>query len=185
MSSWALERCLVEYGAATLAGLKTASLFCVSAEGEWRDQLALWKDFLLGKGLVLLELAVQGERALLYLYRPSQLERDLRQPGVGELLAEYGYSTLEVQEAVARLGQRLAAGNGFPHEIGLFLGYPLGDVKGFIRHGGKHCKCAGCWKVYCNEGEARRRFAKLEKCREVYLRLYRQGRTVHQMTVAA
>ncbi len=25
----------------------------------------------------------------------------------------------------------------FPHEMGIFLGYPLGDVKGFIVHGGK------------------------------------------------
>lgn len=34
------------------------------------------------------------------------------------------------------------AGGEFPHEIGLFLGYPLGDVKGFIKH---KAKTASVW----------------------------------------
>ena len=83
------------------------------------------------------------------------------------------------------LRQRLAAGQGFPHEIGLFLGYPVGDVAGFIRNRGKNCRCVGCWKVYCNECEARRTFARLKKCTQVYTRLWQQGRTVPQLTVAA
>lgn len=74
---------------------------------------------------------------------------------------------------------------GFPHEIGLFLGYPLGDVEGFIRNRGQNCKCAGCWKVYCNELEAQKRFARIQKCRKVYARLWAQGRSVWQLTVAA
>ena len=36
----------------------------------------------------------------------------------------------------------------FPHEIGVFLGYPLEDVVGFIRHRGKCFTCCGCWKSY-------------------------------------
>ena len=36
----------------------------------------------------------------------------------------------------------------FPHEIGIFLGYPLADVAGFIRNKGRNCKCIGTWKVY-------------------------------------
>ena len=70
-------------------------------------------------------------------------------------------------------------------EIGLFLGYPLGDVAGFIRNRGKNCKCSGCWKVYCNELEAQKRFAQIQKCRQVYTRLWTQGRSLWQLTVAA
>lgn len=66
----------------------------------------------------------------------------------------------------------------FPHEIGIFLGYPLGDVIGFIKNAGHNCKCTGCWKVYCNECEAVRTFAKYKKCKDVYMRLWQQGRSV-------
>ena len=36
--------------------------------------------------------------------------------------------------------QKRLNSNGFPHEIGLFLGYPMTDVLGFIE-GRKHFKC--------------------------------------------
>ena len=159
MSGRILERSLIEYGAPTLAGLKTASLFCVPMLDDWQSQVNWWNDFLHQKGLSLQGLRCQEGRVLLYLYRPAQLQRDIQQPGVKEFLAGYGY--------------------------GEFLGYPLGDVAGFIRNGGKNCKCCGCWKVYCNELEARKRFAQIDKCRRIYTRLYHQGRSVLQLTVAA
>ncbi|MGI6254688.1 MAG: DUF3793 family protein [Acutalibacter sp.] len=185
MKGGALERSLIEHGAPTLAGLKTASLFCVPAQGDWQAQVDQWDRFLRGKGLTLRMLRRQGERVLLYLYRPAQLQRDLHRPGVLGFLTQYGYRASSVEEVVERLRQRLEESTGFPHEVGLFLGYPLEDVVGFIRHGGKNCKCSGCWKVYSNELEARKRFAKLDKCRRIYAKLYSQGRTVRQMTVAA
>ena len=95
-----------------------------------------------------------------------------------------GYGGLNVEKAVARLKERLAQSDGFPHEIGVFLGYPLGDVIGFIENGGKNCKCVGCWKVYCNECEAKKTFEKFKKCTGIYRRLYETGKSVLQLTVA-
>ena len=34
---------------------------------------------------------------------------------------------------------------------------------GFIENGGDNCKCADCWKVYCDEKEAKKTFARLKK----------------------
>ena len=65
------------------------------------------------------------------------------------------------------------------------LGYPLGDVIGFIKNAGQNCKCVGCWKVYCNECEAIKAFERFKKCTNVYVRLWNQGRSVRQLTVAA
>ena len=70
-----------------------------------------------------------------------------------------------------------------PHEVGLFLGYPLADVVGFIENEGKNCKCAGCWKVYGNEAAARRRFAQFKACRYIYAYQFQNGRTLSQLTV--
>ena len=71
------------------------------------------------------------------------------------------------------------------NEIGIFLGYPLADVKGFIENAGKNSKCSGCWKVYCNECEAIKTFKKFEKCKKVYQKLWLQGRSIAKLTVAA
>ena len=84
-----------------------------------------------------------------------------------------------------KIKERFSHGGDFPHEIGIFLGYPLGDVIGFIQNLGKNCKCTGCWKVYCDECSAKKTFDKFKKCTEVYTRLWSQGRTVLQLTVAA
>ena len=42
-----------------------------------------------------------------------------------------------------------------PHEIGVFLGYPIWDVKGFIDNKGKDFKYCGTWKVYNNTDYAK------------------------------
>ena len=75
--------------------------------------------------------------------------------------------------------------DGFPHEVGLFLGYPLDDVTGFIEQKGKNYKCCGIWKVYGNEKQTQMLFRKLKKCSEIYRRLFADGRSILQLTVAA
>ena len=90
-----------------------------------------------------------------------------------------------MEYALNRLKSRIGENNEFPHEIGVFLDYPLGDVIGFITNEGRNFKCAGCWKVYCDECACRKTFEKYKKCRDVYVRLWQQGRSVLQLTVAA
>ena len=45
-----------------------------------------------------------------------------------------------------QLSRRLCCEADFPHEIGVFLGYPLTDVVGFIENQGRNFTCCGCWK---------------------------------------
>ncbi|MCD2491566.1 DUF3793 family protein [Lacrimispora sp. NSJ-141] len=182
-----LEKHLIEHCAPTLASLKTASLFCLSvtAEAGVEEQLKDWNERLMEKGLFLSVLRRRRDRALIYVYRRSHLQKDLRKPGVEEFLAEYGYCGTNAEYALRRLKERLRENNAFPHEIGVFLGYPLDDVKGFIQNSGKNSKCSGCWQVYGDEYEAKRLFERMEKCREIYVKLWNQGRTVWQLTVAA
>ena len=75
--------------------------------------------------------------------------------------------------------------DAFPHEIGVFLGYPLEDVLGFIENGGRNCLYCGCWKVYANECAALEAFVRSEKCKSVYQRLFASGCPLSKLTVAA
>ena len=71
------------------------------------------------------------------------------------------------------------------HEIGVFLGYPLSDVVGFIENSGRNFTCCGCWKAYGDPQAAQRHFAQLRKCTAVYLRLFHSGTPILRLAVAA
>lgn len=113
------------------------------------------------------------------------LQRDLNLPGVADFLKEYGYESADVYSVIERLKSRLAVGDGFPHEIGVFLGYPLSDVIAFMRDGGRGCRCSGCWKAYTNECEAMRVFQRYKACRAAYQTLFRAGWPLERLTVRA
>ena len=113
------------------------------------------------------------------------LEQDLLKPGVMEFLRKYGYENSKSGDCLTRLKNRFDTADGFHHEIGLFLDYPLPDVTCFIEQGGKNCKCWGVWKVYSNEKETKALFDRFRKCTEVYRKVFARGRTLAQLTVAA
>ena len=183
-----LEHYLIGHCSPTLANLKTANLFGYRYDRaeELIVQLTELRQQLLPRGVELRLLQLGPDRALIYVYRIRRLVRDLADPEIRQFLADCGYRDFSVEGALAHLARRIMEKGGeFPHEIGLFLGYPLGDVKGFIKHRGQNCKCTGCWKVYCDGREARRQFCRFEKCRSIYCRLYREGRALSRLTVAA
>lgn len=182
-----IEKELIRHCSPTLASLKAASLFTLefADRSELNGALREWNKRLSDKGVAMLALRETPERALIYVFRFKKLQSALCCPRVEGFLRENGYNGAGVGAALATLRARLAGLEGFPHEIGVFLGYPLDDVIGFIRNNGRNCKCAGCWKVYCDECEAVRTFARFKKCESVYMRLWEQGRTVRQLTVAA
>ena len=181
-----LEQYLINHCAPTLASLKTANLFNCTAENPTALQMAVsrWQALLAPRGVELLLLRESGDRALVYVYRPDRLARDLQQPGVAAFLAHYGYTGTTPAACLDVLRRKLAVSSDFPHEIGLFLGYPPVDVEGFIDHGAKDFKCVGDWKVYGDEEQARRTFARYRACTECYHAQWCSGKSVEQLTVA-
>lgn len=182
-----LDKYLIRHSAPTLAGLKTANLFWYPLEKgkNLEEILTPWKGIFREKGLDLRVMKVNGDRALLYVFRFKKLEAELRRERTREILKTQGYNYETFEEAVEILRNRVGEKGDFPHEIGLFLGYPEEDVWGFMVHQGKNCKCCGCWKVYCDECAARKTFCRYKKCEEVYARLFLAGRPVRQLIVAA
>lgn len=152
MNTENLEKRLIEHCAPTLAGLKCASLFNYFHEGERivRKELGEINNLLNKKGVNVEVLEWRDKSALVYVYRTAMLKKELMQPGVSDLLQNYGYDNCKIDFCLGYLKRRLLSCSCFPHEIGIFLGYPLEDVKGFIENGGRNCQSCGVWKVYCN-----------------------------------
>ncbi len=181
------DELMVRFCAPTLAGLKTGSMFSCNygSQEEMMQDIREMNLWLKGKGLRLLPLRYQEGRVLIYLYRPHWLEGDLADPDAARLLSERGYPIGCSNRCVAKLMRKLQMDVAFPHEIGLFLGYPPEDVDGFIRNGAEHCKCEGCWKVYGDEEKARRTFQQYHCCTAEYCARVRRGARVKQLTVNA
>ncbi len=177
------------YCAPTLAGLKTGGLFRVQRCACMIDvnvQASFWDRELSPHGVRLNVLNNDQAGALVYAYRPAKLEQDLSSTEVRTFLSGCGYDQLDsAQAALVTLARRIRARKGFPHEIGLFLSYPLEDVLGFIEHNGRNFTLCGCWKVYGDACYAAGCFARYKKCSEVYLRLFDMGRSVKQLTITA
>lgn len=182
-----LEGKVIEHCAPTLAGLKSANLFNYYFESKelTRDELNKINNQLNEKGVFIETLLWKEKSVLVYVYRRTHLQNELEQEGVAQLLSQFGYRGCEVDQCLYCLKSRLAEYDCFPHEIGLFLGYPLMDVVGFIQNEGRNCKCCGFWKVYGDECEACKCFSKLQRCITIYQRVFREGRSIVQMTIQA
>ena len=180
-----LEALLVRYGAPTLAGLKTGSLFsCVfPCEQEMLTCLLHWNRRLSQKGLRLLPLRQHRGRTLIYLYRPAALARDLRQTAACALLRPRGYPCPNPERCITCLCRSLRQQEDFPHEIGLFLGYPPEDVRGFLERPAEF-KWARCWKVYGDVSAAQQSFAAFHACTRLYTLRLSQGTPLEHLAVS-
>lgn len=180
------EALLIRHCSPTLAGIKTGNLFACSYVdiNEMRDTIRCLNRRLGKKGLRVLPLRFQNNKALIYVYRASHLLRDLQQETACQLLSERGYEVNTPERCVATLVRRLYKCQEFPHEIGLFLGYPPEDVCGFIENKAEGCKCVGCWKVYGDEMEAKKTFEKYKKCTDIYCEQFAKGKAIEQLTIA-
>lgn len=178
------ERMLIRHCAPTLAGIKTGSMFSCFFEtsGQMTDDLRKMNRRLGAKGLRLIPISYLQNRALIYVYRPTHLARDLSCLEAQRILRPRGYSCERANACIAKLIDRIKENNGFPHEIGLFLGYPPEDVLGFMENR-TGSKCVGCWRVYGDEAGAKKLFAKYKKCTEIYTGQWEQGRTIERLTV--
>ena len=180
------EEILIRQGAPTLAGIKTGSMFpcpCEDREDLLADIRRL-NRLLVPKGLCLLPIRFLAGQALLYLYRPAELRRDLRDAQASELLHQAGYGNESCAHCVARLARRFRESGEFPHEVGLFLSYPPEDVQGFIDHRAMDFKCAGLWKVYGDQQRAQALFDRFRRCTQRYCALWQTGLRLEQLAVA-
>ncbi|MCD8149695.1 MAG: DUF3793 family protein [Clostridiales bacterium] len=124
-------------------------------------------------------------REVLLLYREEWLEGYLKHEEVAAFLRCSGYQAGSLRQQLQRLGERIAGfynkTQEFPHEMGLFLGYPLEDVRGFIEYRGEQCKCTGYWKVYSNEERARRMFRVFDEAKVCAMEEFFSGKNLREI----
>ena len=179
------EELIVEYCSPTLAGIKTGSLFSVRIREntEINKDLGRINEVLSEKGIRVLLLKKTEEYALIYVYRPDHLKKDLNDPKARNILKKRGYESSHPDGCIDCLTRRLMGERMFPHEIGLFLGYPPSDVECFIQNPCDGVKCCGCWKAYSEPEKAMDTFRRYRECTNVYREMKKNGKSLAQLAV--
>ena len=122
---------------------------------------------------------------IVYMYRENQLNRTLSDKDCRQFLKRIGYEKTDLSGLLAQLTHRLQTQPEFPHEIGVFLGYPLRDVIGFIENHGRNFTCCGLWKSYGDPEEIQVCFDCYHRCIHTYVKLFEQGTPIEKLAVPA
>ena len=183
------EAVLVRQCDPTLAGVKPGSIFCFnhSPLEVSRQKVCQWNKQLAPFGLtvqILLE-RPSSSSVIVFVYRHNRLEQMLSDDAYQSFLAQAGYERTNLDDLLEQLAQRLRTQPEFPHEIGVFLGYPLRDVIGFIKNHGRNFTCCGFWKSYGAPGEMQVCFACYRRCIQTYVAMFEQGIPLERLAVPA
>lgn len=157
-----------------IAGLKVSNLLNIS-----KSKLKQIREILKGTILSYRVLGTKGKKVTILLYNQKELDAYLADGMVQDMFASLGYPAVVLDEILpifsARYQHYMENNQNFPHEMGLLLGYPVEDVEGFIRNGGKNYLHIGYWKVYANLSEKLQLFSRFERAKETIIQMISNG----------
>lgn len=181
------EQILGMHCAPTFIGLKAASLvsFPKKSFSNFDDFFSQYESCFRCKRISTFQLAETDAYVLVLFYRAAALKQLLRRSDARKLLLDVGYPPHgSLADLMHCLKERVRKAQGFPHEIGLFLGYPPTDVRGFIEHKGHNFLCCGYWKVYGDEGTAQALFDLYANCTKDFCRKLQEGTPMEKLLQA-
>ncbi|MDR1389623.1 MAG: DUF3793 family protein [Treponema sp.] len=162
----AVREMFIRHCSPVVMGCKPAALFTLK-----NHQLPFLPYFLSSGGMFLvikggLSCGDDERKALVFLYDKERLEKTVLDTRIRPVLVGMGYPDgYSLSVFLGHLRQRFKNCR-CPDEVGLFLGYPLDDVQGFIKYRGNNYKFCGEWKVYADVERAKRCFHQYDLCRE-------------------
>jgi hypothetical protein len=152
---------IINHCGPVLMGLKPGALFVLKSENAY-----VCLGGLLPARLSLMILRRSDTGLLVFVFAREKLARTIANKSIKTVLSGMGYPDEAPVFVFLDYLKKQFESRDFPHEIGLFLGYPVDDVLGFVKHKGKNYKLCGYWKVYGNVERAKLCFRRYDKCRE-------------------
>lgn len=168
----------IAYSAApTIAKEKVSSLVIFNNRNE-RNLYKYWekhkKEIEIKFPLKFYELKKDDKIVVVLFYNEEKLKKILLQEKNLNFLKRFGYKkNMDIEECLKLLSSRYE--NACPHEIGVFLGYPIDDVVEFIDCPNKQCLMLGYWKVYHNLEKAKDIFKKYDMAKDKMINLIIEG----------
>lgn len=171
--------------APVLEGKKPSSLITFSKDNK--NLYEMWKkyrnEFKKNSRLEYFELRETDKYILVLFYNKEKLNEVIIENQNMNFLRRFGYrKDMKLQESLELLNSRFE--EVCPHEMGIFLGYPVKDVISFIKCSGKGCLMCGYWKVYHNPLKAAEIFKAYDKAKENILNLIIKGENPYNLVMA-
>lgn len=178
------EELLINYASPTLANKKIASLFTFKNTDNLNvdNMVAEWNEILNERNVYVEILKKTTSSAQIYAYRPDKLKYVLNKSETRTLLKNLGYKTGNMNLCIDHLKSRIQKEN-FPHEIGIFLGYPYEDVTGFIKNKGSKFIANGYWKVYDKKEQKLKIFNNYNKIKKSYKILFNYYKDIKNLCI--
>jgi len=160
--------------APVIAGLKVSNLLTIPAAQD-----SYVKRELADTSLRYLKLAEDRGRSTFIVYRERELDEWLQIQSNRLLLKETGFEGCCTDRILCGVRERyqnyVKGKEKYPHEIGVLLGYPAEDVKGFLLNKGKNYLGSGYWKIYSDLAEKKKLFQEFDQARFHIMKLLLTG----------
>ena len=144
--------------AAVRCGLKPAELLRVPYCRVMPEGCSKMRSVVTRLGLPYRVLSENDTGALVLFWHPAALVKTLDEPETAAYLRGLGYPVgagcAAMLAELARRWQDTPA-----HEVGIFIGYPLKDVRGFCTLEPEPRQPGDRWRIFGGEGDSRRRMA--------------------------
>lgn len=139
-----------------------------------------------GTNILYRKLSEEEGRCFVLFYHKEELGEYLKRAEVQRFIREFGYGDMNLEEIFSRLAYRISLlssdKKSFPHEIGVLLGYPVKDVKGFIENRGRKYLLLGYWKVYSNPVAAKVLFTEYDRAKTAAVNEFLTGKSIKEIT---
>ncbi len=176
------NQCFINCLAPSLCGIKPANLFTVSISDFSQEEFIKWKNLLAGQNLGLVNFKSSDSRIMVIAFNLLWIRKILGDSLIQTYLRGKGYENpSDTAKTLDELFQRLKTQKGFPHEVGLILGYPFEDVVGFEENQGRNCKCCSYWKSYSDPSVAKKCCSEYKQCSKLCKQWFEEGHTVPQI----
>ena len=170
-----LDKMIIRYCAPALCGIKASSMFFIKNQNFQESIFQQWKKMLFERGFMSFAIPLSESSTGILISNVCWVRKILEDPFVQAYLSEKDYHCNGLFEFVDEFSNRVNSCQGFPHEIGVILGYPIEDVIEFENHQGRNCKYCGIWKSYSNTDDAKDFQCRYKNCCGLCERLYNEG----------
>ncbi|GAA0818458.1 DUF3793 family protein [Clostridium tertium] len=164
-----IKKFLLYNSSLVIAGVKPSATVTVNKmlKDLYKSWIEYGKDFLEAINLSFINLREDENALIILIYNNDILKTHIFKTENIEFLRKLGYehNNNNISYYVEYLKDRYDEFN-CPHELGIFLGIPIDDVKSFMQCSYKKCLGCGYWKVYSNYEKAIEIFSIYDDVRE-------------------
>ena len=175
------DQMMIQFSAPTLCNIKSGNMFFARNRTFSEDCFETWKSSLVKYGIAAFSNQLSETSTAILVLNICWVRKILNDSFVKAYLSAKGYKISNAFNFVNDLFTRMKNEEGFPHEIGIILGYPVEDVIEFEKHHGKNCKYCGCWKSYSDVETAKACKCNFTECSKLCKSWFNAGYTLDKI----